>query len=194
NAPRSWLSSPTGAAISIRASSAPPRSTNSSWRASSLRRTPRLRPRLFLKFSCPGLPTVGRHAPNPIRRSGMRAMFWAVIGAAALAGCAKPSEPKRVFSQAALDAALADPARQSHREASDARRKPAELIAFAGVKPGDKVLDLIPGDGYWTRIFSKLVGPEGRVYAVWPINYGRTALGNVDTLRKLSADKYYGNI
>jgi predicted methyltransferase len=56
------------------------------------------------------------------------------------------------------------------------------------------VLDLIPGDGYWTRIFSKIVGPEGKVYAVWPEPYARTATGNVQTLRQLSADKYYGNI
>ena len=124
----------------------------------------------------------------------MRMMAYAMVGALALAGCNKATEPNREFSQAALDAALADPARQSHRDASDTRRKPGELIGFAGVKPGDKVLDLIPGDGYWTRIFSKIVGPEGKVYAVWPINYGKTALGNVETLRKLSADKYYGNI
>jgi predicted methyltransferase len=62
------------------------------------------------------------------------------------------------------------------------------------VKPGDKVLDLIPGAGYWTRIFSKIVGPQGKVYAVWPQAYARSAMGNVQTLRGLSADKYYGNI
>jgi predicted methyltransferase len=100
----------------------------------------------------------------------------------------------RNFSQAALDQALADPARKSHREAADARRKPGPLIALAGVKEGDKLLDLIPGDGYWTRIFSKIAGPEGRVYAVWPQAYARTATGNVRTLQQLSADKYYGNI
>ena len=48
------------------------------------------------------------------------------------------------------------------------RRKPGPLIAFSGLRPGDKGLDLIPGDGDWTRVLSKIVGPEGRVYAVWP--------------------------
>ena len=38
----------------------------------------------------------------------------------------------------------------------------------AHASPGDKVLDLIPGDGYWTRIFSRIVGPEGKVYALVP--------------------------
>ena len=112
----------------------------------------------------------------------------------AIAGCDKPVEPQRSFSQQALDEALADPARASQRDAADARRKPAELIAFAGVRPGDKVLDLIPGSGYWTRIFSKIVGPTGKVYAVWPQAYARLATGNVQTLRELSADKHYGNI
>ena len=110
-----------------------------------------------------------------------------------LGGCERAS-PKREFSQSALDTALADPARKAQRDAADTRRKPRPLIALAGVKPGDKVLDLIPGDGYWTRIFSKTVGPTGKVCAVWPQPYARTAMGNVATLRQLSADKYYGNI
>lgn len=118
-----------------------------------------------------------------------------VFGAAmAVASCDKPTEPQRRFSQKALDQALADPRRAPEREAADARRKPGDLIAFAGLKPGDKVLDLIPGSGYWTRIFSKIVGPEGKVYATWPQAYARFAAGNVQTLRQLSSDPYYGNI
>lgn len=124
----------------------------------------------------------------------MKSTALAIAAAGAmLAGCQK-AEPERRFSQAALDQALADPQRKDQRDAADARRKPGPIIALAGVKPGDKVLDLIPGAGYWTRIFSKIVGPEGRVYAVWPQAYARTAMGNVQTLRQLSADKYYGNI
>src|SRR5688500_5474601 len=124
----------------------------------------------------------------------MRYVIAAIaIAAAALASC-KKAEPPRPFSQAALDQALADPARKQQREAADERRKPGPLITLAGVKPGDKVLDLIPGSGYWTRIFSKIVGPEGKVYAVWPQAYARYATGNVQQLRQMSADKYYGNI
>ena len=124
----------------------------------------------------------------------MKSTALAITAAGAmLAGCQK-AEPERRFSQAALDQALAAPQRKDQRDAADARRKPGPIIALAGVKPGDKVLDLIPGAGYWTRIFSKIVGPEGRVYAVWPQAYARTAMGNVQTLRQLSADKYYGNI
>jgi predicted methyltransferase len=117
----------------------------------------------------------------------------AAIAALLVCGCEKAEQPRQ-FSQEALDKALADPARKQDQDAADDRRKPGPLIALAGVKSGDKVLDLIPGTGYWTRIFSKIVGPEGKVYAVWPQAYARMAMGNVQTLRQLSADKHYGNI
>ena len=117
-----------------------------------------------------------------------------MLAFAALAGGCHKTAPDRQFSQAALNQSLADPARKDEREAADERRKPGPLIALAGVEPGDKVLDLIPGNGYWTRIFSKIVGPDGKIYAIWPQAYARFAKGNVQTLRKLAADKYYGNI
>jgi predicted methyltransferase len=122
----------------------------------------------------------------------MKRIILAVAIATTLVGCRKADPPKQ-FSQAALDAALADPGRKD-QQTTDERRKPGPLIALAGVKPGDKVLDLIPGTGYWTKIFSKVVGPEGKVYSVWPQAYAREAMGNVADLRKVAADKYYGNI
>ena len=124
----------------------------------------------------------------------MRTIMLALaIAATLVAGCKKAEAP-RAFSQAALDRALADPARKTQADAADERRKPGPLIALAAISPGDKVLDLIPGSGYWTRIFSKIVGREGKVYAVWPEAYARFAMGNVADMRKMSADKYYGNI
>ena len=67
-----------------------------------------------------------------------------------------------------VTAAVADPGRPDADKGRDADRKPAETVAFAGVKPGDKVVDLFPGGGYFTRIFSKIVGPKGHVTAMWP--------------------------
>jgi predicted methyltransferase len=67
-----------------------------------------------------------------------------------------------------IAAAVADPARPDADRARDADRKPAESIAFAGIKPGDKVADLIPGRRYFTRLFAKVVGPKGWVYAYFP--------------------------
>jgi predicted methyltransferase len=66
---------------------------------------------------------------------------------------------------AAVTAAIADSARPPADVARDAKRKPVAMIAFAGMKPGMKVVELIPGGGYFTRIFAKVVGPTGKVYA-----------------------------
>ncbi len=69
-----------------------------------------------------------------------------------------------------VTAAVNDPSRGDEKQL-DANRKPLPVVAFSGVKPGDKVADLIPGHGYWTMIFSRIVGPKGRVYMVWPKEY-----------------------
>jgi predicted methyltransferase len=66
-----------------------------------------------------------------------------------------------------VTAAINDPARQADSK-DDARRQTARVLTFARIKPGDKVLELVPGGGYWTRLFSAVVGPGGHVYTVWP--------------------------
>jgi predicted methyltransferase len=88
---------------------------------------------------------------------------------------------------------LSDPGRAFQR-GNDARRHPAELVGMSGVHAGDRVLDLIPGSGYWTRIFSKIVGPRGKVYAVWPEAYGKLAMGDVAKLKAIAADPRYPNV
>jgi predicted methyltransferase len=81
---------------------------------------------------------------------------------------------------AAIAAAIADPARAEDAKI-DERRHGGEIVAFAGVKPGDKVLELIPGGGYFTRILSKTVGPDGKVYAEMP-----TEIKNVDRFKAIT--------
>ena len=63
--------------------------------------------------------------------------------------------------------AVADPSRGEDAQA-DERRHIAEIIAFSKVKPGDTVLELVPGSGYWSRVFSGVVGPSGKVYLAVP--------------------------
>ncbi len=64
---------------------------------------------------------------------------------------------------------LADPGRSKKDDTDlDAERKPGETVAFAGIRPGSKVMDLVQGKGYFTRIFAKVVGPRGYVYAFLP--------------------------
>ena len=66
----------------------------------------------------------------------------------------------------AVAAAVADTGRPDADKARDTTRKPAETVAFAGVKPGMTVAELGPGRGYYTRILAKAVGPTGKVYAI----------------------------
>jgi predicted methyltransferase len=67
---------------------------------------------------------------------------------------------------APIAAAVADPARPADQKALDAVRKPAEVVAFAGVRPGMTVAELGSGGGYYTRILAKVVGPKGKVLAI----------------------------
>ncbi|MBV9904018.1 MAG: class I SAM-dependent methyltransferase [Alphaproteobacteria bacterium] len=67
-----------------------------------------------------------------------------------------------------ITAALADPGRPKENTDLDAARKPGETVLFAGIRPGSKVMDLVQGGGYFTRIFAKVVGDKGYVYAYAP--------------------------
>lgn len=58
--------------------------------------------------------------------------------------------------------------RPADEVARDAARKPADMVAFAGIKPGAVVVDMIPGGGYFTRVFSAATGPGGKVVAIIP--------------------------
>ncbi|HEV2606507.1 MAG TPA: methyltransferase [Xanthomonadaceae bacterium] len=123
----------------------------------------------------------------------MKSMFVGVAITLALSvvGVGRASEPIRIPPYVAT--AVADPARAADA-AIDDRRKVAELTAFAGIKPGDRVLELIPGSGYFTRVFSKVVGPKGHVYTVWPEPYEKESTPDSDNLRKLAMQPGYANI
>ncbi|WP_165185789.1 class I SAM-dependent methyltransferase [Caulobacter soli] len=97
-----------------------------------------------------------------------RSMFSALTVAFALGAFAAPSVAQ---VPANLTAALADPARPATDTARDAARHPGEILALANIKPGGKVVDLIIGGGYLTRILSPAVGPTGAVYAYQPAEF-----------------------
>lgn len=65
-----------------------------------------------------------------------------------------------------IKAAVADASRPDSDTQRDVNRKPAEVLTFAGVKPGDKVGELMPGRGYFTKLFCKIVGDKGHVYTM----------------------------
>jgi predicted methyltransferase len=97
----------------------------------------------------------------------------------------------------AIAAAVAEPTRPEADRARDADRKPAEVIAFAGIKPGDKVAEVMPGGGYFTRIFSKVVGDNGVVFAMVPArppNAPADAPDFAARVKAIASSPGYGNI
>ena len=65
-------------------------------------------------------------------------------------------------------AAVADKDRPKEDTDRDVNRHPDDIMALAGVKAGDRAVDIGPGSGYYTRILSRIVGDKGKVYAFNP--------------------------
>jgi len=127
----------------------------------------------------------------------MRASLFvaAALVAAPLLGLAADKIP------APVAAAVADSTRPSADTDRDAARKPAEMLAFAGIKPGAQVVELLPGAGYFTRVISLTVGPKGHIYALGfpprpapPGSSAPAAPPPPSALDTLAADPHYGNI
>jgi predicted methyltransferase len=109
-----------------------------------------------------------------------------VIGAPLLAADAAPQKIAAVFARA-----VANPDRPaSHKKFLDPLRKPAETLAFSGVRPGMAVGEFYPGGGYFTRMISTVVGPAGHVYGIE--NEGWK--GAVDANKEMLAEGKWKNV
>ena len=72
--------------------------------------------------------------------------------------------------------------------------KLSELIRFARIKAGSTVIDVYPGDGDWTRLFSEVVGPEGRVFSFVPTEIAHLKKDAVGRMRALSKEPGRENV
>lgn len=72
--------------------------------------------------------------------------------------------PEDVEVPSAVEAMVAAEDRTDADRALDEGRRPAQLLAFLGLEPGDRVADLGAGGGYTTELLARAVGPEGVVY------------------------------
>ncbi len=113
--------------------------------------------------------------------------FSIVIAAAALALWANGTASA---SPSAIAVAVADPSRPKEDRDTDAHRKPVETLVFSGVKRGDKVGELFPGGGYYTRMLSGVVGPEGKVYALETTRWA----GSVTATKKVLSEPGRQNV
>ncbi|MGD9966622.1 MAG: class I SAM-dependent methyltransferase [Hyphomonadaceae bacterium] len=102
----------------------------------------------------------------------MKRILMAAAAVFALAACAasveqEDAQPHAVAISADapnIRAAIADPRRPADDMARDSARHPAETLAFAGIEEGDRVGEIFPGAGYFTRLLAVALGDRGRVY------------------------------
>jgi predicted methyltransferase len=108
------------------------------------------------------------------RRSLAPLLALLAVGACATA---QPKGPP-ALSAADYSAILASPARPEEDRKDDEARKPAEVLAFAGIHPGDTILELEAGRGWYSEILSQAVGPAGKLIIQYPpeFAYGDPAL------------------
>lgn len=118
-------------------------------------------------------------------------MRYATLAATALALAVAAPLAASAQVPPEVAAAVADERRPAADTARDTLRKPAEIVAFAGVEPGDKVAEIAPGGGYYTRILAATVGPQGKVYALMPAFFANRP-GGLDGINALA--EQYGNI
>ncbi len=94
---------------------------------------------------------------------------FAAISLAVLAACASPPAPDAsaqaaaVAEDAALKAAIANPARSEANKVRDIHRHPAETLAFFGLKPGMTVIEVAPGS-YYAEILAPYARATGGRY------------------------------
>ena len=94
--------------------------------------------------------------------------FLVAIVLATPLGCSKPASAPAESPDlhSVIQNAVADSARPAAYRTADAFRKPAETLAFSGVRPGMIVGEFYPAGGYFTRMLSDVVGPTGHVYTI----------------------------
>ncbi len=91
--------------------------------------------------------------------------------------------------QSPLSAALAAPTRTPANVARDKYRHPAETLTFFGLQPGQTVVELWPGGGWYTEVLAPYLAPGGALLVVPPS-------GNYDQRirTKIASNPVYGKV
>lgn len=101
---------------------------------------------------------------NASARRALRAAL--TVGLMLVAGaCAVAPTTTATLSDARIAEILACPDRSAADRTNDARRKPAQMLAFIGLRPGMVALDVVAGGGYTSELLARAIGPTGRVYS-----------------------------
>jgi predicted methyltransferase len=70
----------------------------------------------------------------------------------------------------------------------------SELIKFARADAGSTVIDVYPGDGDWTRVFSDVVGPKGRVFSFVPTEIAEVMKDQFGRMQALAKEPRRENV
>lgn len=127
----------------------------------------------------------------PLMRLSGSCLVLAAVTAASFASLPAHAE------DAALAAAIADPARSEKFLKRDAVRHPREVLEFFGLRPDQTVVEISPGGGYWTEFLAPYLKAQGSYYvAVPPPRDPEAPAPGKDTFRaKLAADPArYGKV
>jgi predicted methyltransferase len=85
--------------------------------------------------------------------------LWCLLGA-----CATGPDTPATLTEAQIAAVVASPDRSAADRDNDQRRKPAQILAFIGLRPGMVALDVVAGGGYTTELLARAIGPTGQVH------------------------------
>lgn len=118
-----------------------------------------------------------------------KSIFLAAAAAFAIAGAASAQTipPNIVAAVGNMNRPPADIAR-------DDARKPGMILDFAQVKPGQTIAELIPGQGYFTRLFAVAVKPGGKVFAIVPPAARQRDPDGAAMIDSIAKDPNYGDV
>lgn len=97
-----------------------------------------------------------------VRFTVPRAMTTALLLSALT--LATPLQAAEFALRPALEAAMASDIRSPEEKARDANRKPIETLEFFGLEPGMRVLELIPGGGWYTKLLAPALADDGELF------------------------------
>lgn len=124
----------------------------------------------------------------------MKSVIYVAAAAAVLLSVTAVAKTPATTASPSISAAIADTHRPEKDTQQDAVRRPADLVAFSKVKAGDVVIDVWPGGGYWTRLFSPIVGVKGKVYAYVPSEIAGFKSDPVAIAKAIATEPGRGNV
>jgi len=97
------------------------------------------------------------------------ALVSLAAAAATLVACAVAGPDSTTLTAQQIATIVGSPDRTAADRTNDLRRKPEQMLAFIGIRPGMVALDVSAGGGYTTELLARAIGPAGTVYGQRPL-------------------------